>query len=137
MTFPRLIAPFFKLDYKTAYSIPNSRLKLNYNLQQRALYYTLNSFLLSYGYTWSANRFVSWEFNPISINYMNVSNKTGDFEDILNNNQFLARSFDDQFIPAITANFQYSEIQKPENSMKSTSTSAWGRRALLPSKPAS
>ena len=109
ISFPRLIAPF-KINPQRGYLIPNTKFSLNYTLQQRARYYNLNSVLFSYGYNYKSNRFTYWEVNPISINYTIVNKQTAQFREILDDNPFLARSFEDQFIVGGTGSFQYSEL---------------------------
>ncbi len=109
ISFPRLIAPF-KINPQRGYLIPNTKIALNYTLQQRARYYNLSSILFSYGYNYKSNRFTYWEINPFSINYTLVNKQTADFIQILDDNPFLARSFEDQFIIGGTGAFQYSEL---------------------------
>ena len=50
------------------------------------------------------------KLRPLSLNYMHVYNKTDEFLEIIAGNPFLARSFDDQLIPATSIGFQYSEL---------------------------
>jgi outer membrane protein assembly factor BamA len=111
ISFPRLIAPF-SINPQKGYLIPNTKFSLNYTLQQRARYYNLNSILFSYGYNFKSNRYTYWEINPVSINYTLVNKQTAEFREILNNNPFLARSFEDQFIVGGTFAFQYSELSE-------------------------
>ncbi len=109
ISFPRLIAPF-TINPQRGFTIPSTKFSLNYTFQRRAQFYNLNSFLFSYGYFWKSNRFLYYEVNPVSLNYTRTSNETADFQDILNNNPFLARSFEDQFILGPTGTMQYSEL---------------------------
>lgn len=110
LTLPRLIAPFVEVDARKVYSIPNTRFALNYTLQHRGLFYTINSFEFKYGYNWKSTERIYWEFNPLGISYMRVSNQSERFREILRENQFLARSFESQFIPEISGTWQYNEI---------------------------
>lgn len=113
LSFPRLLAPLINFNPYRAYNIPNTRIHLNFNYQQRALYYSVNNFFTSYGYDWYTNPRVRWNLTPLSLSYMRVYNRTDEFEEILENNPFLARSFDDQFIPASSGGFRYSEFNDP------------------------
>ncbi len=110
LTFPRLIAPIIKFNPFKAYSVPNTKLSLNFNFQQRALYYSLNNFYSSLGYDWFSNAKVRWQITPMSLNYMHVFNRTDEFNEIIDGNPFLARSLTDQFIPANSITFRYSEM---------------------------
>src|SRR5690606_928050 len=64
----------------------------------------------TFGYNWNANKYVYHELNPISINYVNLYRVTVEFQDILDNNQFLRGSFEQQFIAGLTYSFTYNEL---------------------------
>ncbi|QTE24457.1 BamA/TamA family outer membrane protein [Polaribacter cellanae] len=110
LIFPRVIAPFsFKEDF-FEYSIPKTKTSLSATYLSRSKLYTLLSGNLFFGYVWNANRYITYEINPISVNYTRLSNTTKTFEDILENNPFLQRSFDQQFIAGLTFSFTYNEM---------------------------
>ncbi|GAA4106812.1 BamA/TamA family outer membrane protein [Aquimarina addita] len=104
---PRLV-PFSPSRFK--YAVPKTKVSMGVEYLNRSQLYSLNSFSTSYGYTWNANRFVYHQLNPISINYVNLSNTTAEFEAILDENSFLERSFDQQFIAGLTYNFTYNGL---------------------------
>ncbi len=131
LNWPRLIAPLIKVDPKKAYGIPNTKLKLNYTLQQRALYYTVNSFLVSFGYNWNSSKYIYHEINPFSLNYTRISNITPDFQSILDDNRFLERSFEDQFIPAMNYTFQYSELGETDKKNEFYFNSSFEQASLI------
>src|SRR5690606_33708601 len=64
----------------------------------------------SFGYIWNANRFVTHELTPISVNYVNLSNTTEEFEQILEDNPFLRSSFNQQFIAGFLYSFTYNGL---------------------------
>lgn len=106
---PRLVLPF---DYrrKKLPTVPNTKIAMNYSILNRVQFYQLNSFLLTYGYRWRANQFVTHEVHPISINFVDLSSTSDAFEEILNNNPVLRRSFQEQFILGLNYSFLYSEL---------------------------
>ncbi len=110
---PRLIAPFH-LETKFKYSIPRTKIKLSYDLLQRVKLFTLHSFLAQFGYEWTANAFVSHTINPISINWIDLSNSTAQFNKVLDDNPILRLSFEQQFIAGLNYSFQYSKLNRPE-----------------------
>ncbi|MBK6266726.1 BamA/TamA family outer membrane protein [Marivirga sp. S37H4] len=110
---PRIIAPF-NLEQYFRYSVPKTKFVLSYDLLRRSQLFSLNSFLAQMGYTWNANRYVSHNLNPISINLINLSNTTAEFEGILDDNPLLERSFEQQFIAGLTYSFQYNKLLKQE-----------------------
>ncbi|MFS4446519.1 BamA/TamA family outer membrane protein [Maribacter sp. 2307UL18-2] len=104
---PRLV-PFSPSRFK--YAVPKTKISLGGDILNRSKLYTLTSFNTSFGYTWNANRFVFHELNPISVTYVNLSNTTEEFDAILDNNPFLSRSFEQQFIAGLNYTFTYNEL---------------------------
>lgn len=108
LIFPRVIFPikinsdFFK------YSIPKTKTSISVDYLSRTKLYALLSGSAQFGYVWQANRYVTHEIIPISINYTKLSNTTPQFDTILNNNPFLKRSFEQQFISGLNYSFTYN-----------------------------
>lgn len=110
---PRLV-PFSPSRFK--YAVPKTKISLGVDILKRSQLYTLTSFNTSFGYTWNANRFVYHELNPISVSYVNLSNTTDEFDEILRNNPFLRRSFEQQFIAGLNYTFTYNELVDDDKS---------------------
>jgi outer membrane protein assembly factor BamA len=112
LTIPRLIVPF-KIYYPGRKYLPTTDVSLGTRIQQRVGYFNLNTFNLSYGYTWRENTLKSHEFYPIDLNFVRLGNTSKEFEDLLETNPFLERSFENQFIPGLrysyTLNTQLNE----------------------------
>lgn len=112
LTFPRLMVPF-KINYPGRKYLPTTDISIGSRIQQRISYFTLNTFNLAYGYTWRENTLKSHEFYPVDINFVQLGKVSTDFTDRLKENPYLARSFDDQFIPgarySYTLNTQLNE----------------------------
>ena len=108
LIFPRVISPFNINDDFFEYSIPKTKTSLAANYLRRSKLYTLLSGSALFGYVWDANRYITYEVNPISINYTKLGNVTPEFQDILDQNPFLKRSFDQQFISGLTFSFTYN-----------------------------
>ena len=104
---PRLL-PFSPKKFK--YAVPKTKISLGTDFLKRSKLYTLSSFNTAFGYTWNANRFAYHELNPISINYVKLSNTTEEFTAILEKNPFLKQSFDQQFIAGLNYTFTYNEL---------------------------
>ncbi|MDN3688414.1 BamA/TamA family outer membrane protein [Cyclobacterium jeungdonense] len=109
LIFPRVVFPI-PIKERFAYSVPKTKISLGTEYQDRRGLYRLNSLSATYGYFWNANRFVYHEINPISLNFVNLSNTSGEFEDILNNNPFLRQSFEQQFIAGVTYSFAFNKL---------------------------
>nr|WP_321226919.1 BamA/TamA family outer membrane protein [uncultured Psychroserpens sp.] len=110
LIFPRMISPFNINDDFFEYSIPKTKTSLGISFLQRSQLYTLLTGSALFGYTWNANRYITYEINPISINYTSLNKTSEEFEAILEDNPFLKRSFDQQFISGLTFSFTYNEM---------------------------
>jgi outer membrane protein insertion porin family len=110
LIFPRVISPFNINDDFSKYSIPKTKTSLGVTYLKRSQLYTLFSGSALFGYVWNANKFISYEVNPISINYTRLIETSDEFEDILDDNLFLRRSFEQQFISGLTFSFTYNEM---------------------------
>ncbi|HYC86319.1 MAG TPA: BamA/TamA family outer membrane protein, partial [Chryseosolibacter sp.] len=112
LSFPRILHPF-KIHYPTKKYLPTTDIALGSRIQQRVNFFNLNSFSLSYGYTWKENTLKHHEFYPIDINFVQLGQASDAFMSLLEKNVFLARSFENQFIPgarySYTLNTQLNE----------------------------
>ncbi|WP_044402345.1 BamA/TamA family outer membrane protein [Lacinutrix sp. Hel_I_90] len=110
LIFPRVISPFkISADF-FEYSIPKTITSLGFDYLNRSKLYTLLSANTLFGYVWDANRFVTHKVNPISVYYTRLSNTTPEFQKILDDNPFLQRSFDQEFISGLTYSFTYNGL---------------------------
>lgn len=109
LLFPRLLFPG---TYETAfrYAIPKTKISAGVEHLDRSSLYTLNSFSTSFGYIWEQNTFVTHELKPINIDYVNLTHTSERFEEILEENPFLRRSFEQQFIAGLNYSFTYNEL---------------------------
>ncbi|MBZ9779066.1 BamA/TamA family outer membrane protein [Psychroflexus sp. CAK8W] len=112
---PRLIFPI-DLNENFAYAIPKTKVSLGLDYLSRTQLYTLNSISSSFGYLWEGNSYVTHQLKPINLEYVNLGNTSEDFDQILDNNPFLRRSFEQQFIAGLTYNFTYNEIKDQSTS---------------------
>lgn len=113
ITFPRVIFPIPVMN-RFQYAIPKTRVSVGYEYQYRSDLYKINSYNTTFGYFWQVNRHVYHEFNPISISIFDLRETTPEFEEILNQNPFLRRSFEQQFIFGLNYTFNYNQLVDEE-----------------------
>lgn len=113
LLFPRMLFPA-NFDDTFKYAIPKTRISAGIDYMNRKNLYSLNSFSTSFGYIWDQNRFVNHDFNLINIDYVKLGNTSEQFEQALEENPFLRRSFEQQFIAGVIYRFTYSELNEPE-----------------------
>ena len=108
LIFPRVIFPikinsdFFK------YNIPKTKTSISVDYLSRTKLYSLLAATAQFGYSWQANRYVTHEIIPISVNYTKLLNTSVEFDSILTQNPFLKRSFEQQFISGLNYSFTYN-----------------------------
>lgn len=110
LIFPRVLFPIKIDDDFFKYSIPKTKTSVSLDFQDRKKLYTLISGTALFGYVWDANRYVTHQINPVSVSYTDLMKTTPEFEDILEVNPFLKRSFEQQFISGLTYSFTYNEM---------------------------
>lgn len=108
LIYPRLLFPISINDNWFEYSIPKTKISLSGDYVTRTNLYSIGSVSGRFGYIWSANRYITHELNPVSVNYVKLINTTQEFEDILDSNPFLRNSFQQEFIAGLTYSFTYN-----------------------------
>ncbi|MCO6148715.1 BamA/TamA family outer membrane protein [Flavobacterium sp. NRK1] len=74
ITWPRFISPIHIAD-SSAY-VPKTRALINYEYQNRAKLYSLNSFKANFGYLWKNNRYTEQELLVTNINFVSPASVT-------------------------------------------------------------
>ncbi len=100
---------------KFRYDVPKTKISAGVEFLKRSKLYSLTSFNGSFGYYWNATEYIYHELNPISVNYLKVGNTTQEFRDILDQNEFLESSFDQQYIAGLTYTFVYNRVKNVAN----------------------
>ncbi|SDB65922.1 Outer membrane protein assembly factor BamA [Flavobacteriaceae bacterium MAR_2010_188] len=115
LVLPRMIFPVkIKGDFFD-YSIPRTVTGFGVDYLNRTDLYQLLSGNAKFGYVWNANRYITHQYNPISVIYTKLSNTTEVFEKVLRENPFLALSFEQQFISGMTYSFIYNGLVDTED----------------------
>lgn len=108
LSFPRMIFPIKIENEFFEYSVPRTVTGIGIDYLDRTQLYQLVSGKANFGYVWNANRFITHEINPISMQYTRLSKTTEAFQEILDGNPFLQRSFEQEFISGLTYSFTYN-----------------------------
>jgi outer membrane protein assembly factor BamA len=108
LTFPRFIVPF-NLTRTGSIYVPKTNVSLSYNYLKRVNYFDMQIFQFQYGYKWREDIRKEHELNPVSISYATIQNKSVVFNELLNSNPFLKKSYEEQFIAGGNYSFTYNE----------------------------
>lgn len=109
INFPRFLVPFFNFNTKGGF-LPQTKIKVGYELLQRQKLYTMNSFTTSYGFAWKESLEKEHELNPISITYVHPVNVTQEYYDSAKDNPTLLKSIEEQFILGSNYTYTYTNV---------------------------
>ncbi|QAA83168.1 hypothetical protein EI546_04455 [Aequorivita sp. H23M31] len=108
LIFPRVIFPVKISNDFFKYAIPKTKAAVSVDYLSRTKLYTLLSATAQFGYSWQANRYVTHEIIPVSVNYTKLMKTSVEFDSILDKNPFLQRSFEQQFISGLNYSFTFN-----------------------------
>lgn len=107
LTIPRFISPI-RIAYQSHRYMPQTVIKLGFQLQQRQSFFRLNSFNAAYGYAWRQTATKSHQFYPADAIFFQVGNISGQFQERLDRDRFLSSSLQNQFILGSRYSFTYN-----------------------------
>ncbi|WP_370524364.1 BamA/TamA family outer membrane protein [Bacteroides sp. 224] len=110
LKFPRILFP--RLGKKD-YDFPATT-TFNANIDQlnRAHFFKMLSFGGDATYTFQPTRVSKHTITPLRLTFSTLQNRTKQFDEIMNNNPALAKSMENQFIPALVYTYTYDDISK-------------------------
>ncbi len=96
LLFPKFLVPF-RVE-TNRFDIPKTQISLGYNYISRTNYFNLSNVSSSFGYTWKETQYKMWVVNPVFFNVFKKTNVSESFQERLNANPYLAKSYQDIFI---------------------------------------
>ncbi|HET6225785.1 MAG TPA: BamA/TamA family outer membrane protein [Bacteroidia bacterium] len=90
--------------------VPKTKFDAGIRLLHRAEYFDMTSMNLSYGYTWKKTAQQEFQFDPVTINFSKLLKTSTIFEELLEQNTFLRKSFEQQFIIGSRFSYTYNSI---------------------------
>jgi outer membrane protein insertion porin family len=112
LLFPRFLVPY-NIKNPTGYFVPKTKITAGYNYLRRTGFFNLTSLTFTYGYKWKESITKDHELNPVVVNYVRVSNKSTEFQQLLDSNLLLQKSFEEQFIAGMNYYYSYNELLIP------------------------
>lgn len=111
LTFPRFVPFRFNRELSRQY-VPKTIINAGGGLFSRVRYYELHSFNSRFGYQWRSSDRITQTFFPADLSFTNLSNSSEEFEEYLNQNPTIRRSFEEQFIIGSSYVFTYSNMHE-------------------------
>ena len=116
LTFPRIIVPF-KQDNNSSKLFQRTNINFDLSILNRTAYYKMFSAKTNLNYQWSSNKNIQHSFSPLYVNSVNVLETTPEFDSVVNENIYIRKSFEEQFIIGPRYDFTYNNtlIVRPNN----------------------
>ncbi len=108
LNLPRVVAPF-AVDRARTGSLPRTRVRAGIQSLTRIDTYRLDSANARFGYSWRSNPGLRHELDPVDITFVRPGEFAPEFEEQLDQNPILARSFEQQFLVGSRYTFIYSD----------------------------
>jgi len=127
ITVPKLILPSAWTINK-ALQIQETSVNLDFNLLNRTAYYKMFSSMTYYKYSWGRTRKIRHNYSPVYLNSVALMETTPVFDSVVNDNIYIRKSFEEQFIFGMRYDFIYDNtfINRPRNLLFQTSLNTSG-----------
>ena len=116
LTFPEIILPgnHHKLRQMM---VQETSMNLDFDILNRTAYYKMFSTKTHLNYKWGKTRKIQHSYSPIYLNAVNLLETTLAFDSVVNENIYIRKSFEEQFIVGMKYEFRYDNtvITKPHN----------------------
>lgn len=106
---PKFVTPF-RIRSVSSMFVPKTKFDLGFRILHRVLYFNMNAMHFAYGYTWKETAQKEYQIDPISINFARLITTTDAFELLLQQNNFLRKSFEQQFTIGSKCSFTYNSL---------------------------
>jgi outer membrane protein assembly factor BamA len=116
LTLPKIVLPF-RPGKKNLMLLQRTSVNLDLSLLNRIAYYKMFSTKTNLKYDWSKNKNIQHSIYPIYVNSVNLLETTPEFDEELDNNIYLKKSFEEQFIIGPRYEFSYTNTlnTRPNN----------------------
>lgn len=113
LTFPKLILPG-KSDKKRDPMNQETSIQLNFDILNRTQYYSMFSAMNSYKYSWGKKQALRHSFTPLYLNSVSLLETTPAFDSVIDENIYIRKSFEEQFIFGMGYDFSFDNTYKKQ-----------------------
>jgi outer membrane protein insertion porin family len=109
LAIPQFLFPFIDLNkFLSRKYTPKSSIEAGYRYYVRTKYYRMNAVDLKYGYSWRASPNSQHEVSLFNVSYTRISDRTEEFMEILENNEFIRQSFTEELIFTMIYSYRFN-----------------------------
>ena len=118
LTFPRISIPFMQVK-RNQLVTQRTSMAFDVSLLNRIAYYKMMSAKTLLQYQWGKTSNVQHSFTPVYVNSVNLLGTTPAFDSVVNDNIYIKKSFEEQFIIGPRYEFTYNNTleSRPHNFM--------------------
>lgn len=127
LTFPELLLPWKHPVHRDLLS-QETTINLNFDVLNRTEYYSMFSALTNLKYSWGKKQAIRHTYTPVYLNSVSLLQTTPAFDSIVDENIYIQKSFEEQFIFGMRYEFNYDNTfkRKPQNMYFSMGASTSG-----------
>jgi outer membrane protein assembly factor BamA len=127
ITLPKIVAPA-GWTKSIPFSLQQTSVNLDVRLLNRTAYYQMASIMTNLNYNWGISHNIQHSFSPVYLNQVRLLQTTADFDSVVNDNIYIRKSFEEQFILGMRYNFTYDNTYRirPHNFFLQTSVNTSG-----------
>jgi outer membrane protein assembly factor BamA len=114
--FPRFVLPF-TLPKESELLLSKTVINLGYEFTNKVQYYRMSAINLGWGYQWKKAQKISHIFYPFNLNLVNLLETTPEFDDIIDTNPYVKKSFEEEFIAGMKYDLIYDDINRKPNGL--------------------
>lgn len=111
LTIPRFLVPF-SVDGQSRRYVPKTYASVGFRTIKRVKYYSMDISQLKYGYNWRTSPKREYKIEPVSIDYLHMTETSEEFDKFLLQYPQIALSFEQQYI--LGSVFSYTYTTSPE-----------------------
>ena len=113
LTFPKLLLPGTYSRIK-GIMYQETSIQQNFEILNRTEYYSMFSALTNYKYTWGKGNSIRHSYSPAYLNSVNLLETTPAFDSVIDENLYIRKSFEEQFILGMRYDFSYDNTYKQQ-----------------------
>ncbi|NTV82761.1 MAG: BamA/TamA family outer membrane protein [Bacteroidales bacterium] len=111
LVIPRFLVPF-RLNKQSERYVPKTYMSLGFRKLKRVKYYNMDMSQARFGYSWRTSPEREFKLEPISIDYVRLTQTSDEFDEFLASYPQVAKSFEQQFIIGSTMSYTYTSNPK-------------------------
>ncbi len=97
ITLPKIVLPVYG-NRNRPFKAQQTSVNFDFNLLNRTAYYKMFSSVANLNYSWARKREIKHSFSPVYFNSVSLLNTTPAFDSVVDENIYIRKSFEEQFI---------------------------------------